>query len=180
MKKLTLSVILISILLSSCDFDLGSDPVDQNKIPELPPLTTEGKNTLGCLVNGKVWVAKVPINLSGDVAFQMGYDSITGHFGINSLWESQDYSIHQRLGFESYINNLIVGNYKLYRNPAFPDFIDKIWKSYWVKSNLLNQINIHYINKEKKIISGTFEFTVIDTINADTIKITDGRFDGRY
>jgi len=27
--------------------------------PELPPITHEGKNTFGCLVNGKVWVAEV-------------------------------------------------------------------------------------------------------------------------
>lgn len=37
MKKLTLPVILIPLILLSCDFGLGSDPNDQNNISVLSP-----------------------------------------------------------------------------------------------------------------------------------------------
>jgi hypothetical protein len=47
------SVILIvvtSSLLASCEL-LNIKPK-----PKLPPITSEGKNTFGCRVNGKVWL----------------------------------------------------------------------------------------------------------------------------
>ncbi|HRI33754.1 MAG TPA: hypothetical protein PLD02_08370 [Saprospiraceae bacterium] len=109
MKPITFLLISIILLISSCDFDLGSDPEDQNKIPELPPLTMVGKNTIGCKINGQNWVAKVDFNTVGDQAFQMDYDSITGHFGINSWYINMDRTKHQKLGFESYLNKNILG-----------------------------------------------------------------------
>ncbi|MEZ4909490.1 MAG: hypothetical protein R2774_01380 [Saprospiraceae bacterium] len=42
---------LCIILISSCN----KDPY-QDGTPELPPITMEGKNTLGFLLDGKVWV----------------------------------------------------------------------------------------------------------------------------
>lgn len=171
---------LISIILfASCESNYGPDPVDPNKPPELPPLTMEGKNTLGCKINGQNWVAYVGLNTVGDQAFRMGYDSTTGHFGINSWWINKDRTIHQKVGFESYLNNNILGQYTLYRDIASPDFING-FRYFWIDKNLNNQLDIIFYNKEKKIISGTFEFTVIDTVNADTLVITEGRFDGKY
>lgn len=44
-------IFFVTFVLSSCN----KDPY-QNGIPELPPITMEGKNTLGFLLDGKVWV----------------------------------------------------------------------------------------------------------------------------
>ncbi len=171
--------LLLLFTLMSCDDEVPDDP---NKPPELPPLTMEGKNTLGCKINGKNWVASVGFNLSGDQAFQMGYDSVSGHFGINALWKTTDKSIFERLGFESFISDNIIGRYSIARDSRSPDFIDidNRFKAYWLEPKLSNNVNIIFFNKFKKIISGTFEFTAIDTVNADTLIITEGRFDSKY
>jgi len=52
--KLLLSIIILSTILAvSCQ---------QEEIapPELPPITQEGANTFGCLINGEVWLPYTP------------------------------------------------------------------------------------------------------------------------
>lgn len=173
----TFSFLLLTLM--SCHEQLPDDP---NRSPELPPLTFEGKNTLGCKINGKNWVASVGFNLSGDQAFRMGYDSASGHFGINSWWKKEDGTVNQNVKFEAFIMDNIIGNYKLVSDIRTANFIDFYggYKRFWVDPLLANNIAIIFFNKLKKIIAGTFEFTVIDTINADTLIITEGRFDGQY
>lgn len=179
MKKL----IFLSILLLTSCVDFSPDPVDPNKPLELPPITMEGKNIIGCKVNGVVWVSYVPINTSGDEAFKMGYDSTDGHFGINSWWIRYDRTKDENLRFESYLSDTIVGLYKIKFVRLAPNYIiwrPKIIVSY-IDTNSNNYIHINYHDKNKRIISGTFEFVAIDTtVNKDTIRFTEGRFDGKY
>ncbi|MBK8242559.1 MAG: hypothetical protein IPK88_03970 [Saprospiraceae bacterium] len=179
MKKL----IFLSILILTSCVDFGPDPVDPNKPLELPPITMEGKNILGCKVNGQVWVSSVPFNLSGYNSFRMGYDSLSGHFGINSLWITPGNEIFENLKFESIVINKLVGDYKILRNINVANFIDVAninYNQYWIDNTPKNKLSITYANKLKNIISGTFEFTAIDTLHNDTLFITEGRFDGKY
>lgn len=47
---------LFCFLLIACKKE---DPA-LTPLEQLPPLTFEGKNTFGCLIDGGAWVAKVP------------------------------------------------------------------------------------------------------------------------
>ncbi len=60
LRPYTAALLLITcciLLLASCE----KDPYRHGE-PDLPPITMEGKNTLGFLLNGKVWVPyqKIP------------------------------------------------------------------------------------------------------------------------
>ncbi|HRI34786.1 MAG TPA: DUF6252 family protein, partial [Saprospiraceae bacterium] len=85
--------------------------------------------------------------------------------------------------FESIVINKLVGDYKILRNINVANFIDVAninYNQYWIDNTPKNKLSITYANKLKNIISGTFEFTAIDTLHNDTLFITEGRFDGKY
>jgi hypothetical protein len=61
MKKYYFILALILLSQTACKKDkhingTGTPPPQQQ---QLPPITTEGKNTFGCLVNGEVWLPEV-------------------------------------------------------------------------------------------------------------------------
>lgn len=58
-----LSLLCACFCLFLCPLFYGSCDEDKN---ELPPITMEGKNTFGCLANGKLWSSK------GALVFQGG------------------------------------------------------------------------------------------------------------
>jgi hypothetical protein len=58
---LTASFICCSLLFHSCTKTPDEPEPDPTPTPCtncLPPITTEGKNTFGCKVNGKIWLPK--------------------------------------------------------------------------------------------------------------------------
>ena len=54
MKKLLL-MLLATVFFTACNKD-DSFPPGTSEIDKLPPLTTVGANTVGCLVNGKAFL----------------------------------------------------------------------------------------------------------------------------
>jgi len=46
----------MSALFATCK--KKDPPIGTNAIAQLPPITTTGANTFGCLVNGEVWLPK--------------------------------------------------------------------------------------------------------------------------
>lgn len=174
--------LVLFISFQSCEDKSGSD--DMEGYPKtLRPITTTGDNVLACKVNGKLWESYVPINTSGLHAFRMAYDSVTGHFGINSWWiVDANPDIYQSVGFETYITKNVVGDYKVSYDKISHNYInfDSIYRPYLVDTNQINLIKIIYHNKLNRIISGTFEFYVISKELSDTIHVSEGRFDGTY
>src|SRR5580698_6146958 len=62
MKKILHSIIPLSLVFIFC---VGSCKRQSNSpTNQLPPLTTKGLNTFGCLVNGKIFVPQRPV---GDI-----------------------------------------------------------------------------------------------------------------
>ncbi len=178
---LSLSFLYIAIIFSSCD-DVGPEYVPYDGYPkQLTPFTTEGKGVLGCKVNGSLWESYVPINLSGDIAFQMGYDSTDGHFGLNTWWTTKDRHKDEKVGLEAKINPKVLGKYSILNSNSavYINYVPSR-KPFYVDTTITNELNLLFYNKEKKIISGTFYFTAITADKKDTVRITEGRFDGKY
>ena len=59
MKKYYFLLVYILLALPSCKKDKEISGGGGQTPQQLPPITTEGKNTFGCLVNGQVWLPEV-------------------------------------------------------------------------------------------------------------------------
>src|SRR5690606_10158538 len=70
------------VSLESCDlFEKVSKP--KTELEKLPPATQEGKNTFGCLVDGKAWVTRSSIDASA--FYQEGVLSIGAFIDRNNI-----------------------------------------------------------------------------------------------
>src|SRR5688572_4991119 len=61
-------------------FQLFFTSCEEDETEKLPPITTEGKNTLGCLINGKVWLP-VTSFLQGGIYAEL--QTVVDTVGIN-------------------------------------------------------------------------------------------------
>ncbi len=174
------AILLLPLLISSCK---QPDETSPPQLPKqtfcdtcLPPITTTGKKTFGCKVNGKVWLPKrgwtkpdMYADYYNNELIIYGYNDITTErlgFSIKPIADTATFTFpngHLESG---------VGAYSLIRDSRVIQFV----------SNPLNRgkIEILRFDLERGIFSGTFEFDVYDEYNqsnGDTIHITEGRFD---
>lgn len=171
--------LLVTLLsLSCCDKDgqifAGKD--------QLPPATQTGANTVGCLVNGKVFLPHQqgilsPVNcfyqfVNGDYYFTMAFGDMrgTGIEDVNiftskiNLQDGQTYLLNQGYGPD------IGGGAEYYT-----DLNNKF------NTNLINigELKITRIDVSKSIVSGTFWFDAINS-KGEKVEIREGRFDWNY
>lgn len=173
-------IILLTLLttLSCCNND---DDQPTNPIDQLPPATQTGEQTFGCLINGEPFVPP----RFGSNAPSVFYQFVDGAYtlGISArrgggpelksinlgcldmpLIDETNYTL---LEFET-------GNYFAeYRIGAGVVFEGSS------SSSTPGILTITNFDEENFIISGTFEFSIIDN-NGTTINITNGRFDLNY
>lgn len=169
MKNLSLlsaafSIILCPLLYSACNEDDN----------DLPPITMEGKNTFGCLVNGNIWTPSGRLGQPGLIAQMpssnwvwIGADNNDNNTGI-SLNLSDSGSIQAK----TYILKNDTSFYSEYNTR-----IGSIICFYKYNHVLSGQITLTKLDVTRRIISGTFEFTSYNPDCDDTIKVTNGRFD---
>ena len=179
------SMIVLSAVvgISSC----GKEKVVEPE-PDLPPLTTTGRMTFGCYVNGEPWVAKVP-------PFQPYYKPTGGGLHINNdnllLMFANKISTGNDDYFEviqfRFNKNLDIGiNYINYSQSAYKNFnrvncLGEIGDyTHEIDSTYSNNVEIFHFDLEKRIISGKFELRVVSLECRDTVLITDGRFDVKF
>lgn len=152
----------------------------------LPPETEQGKNTFGCLVNGKVWQ-----NGGSGVM----YSGLSARLDKNGLViyanNTDDPKIqHIKLMINSTIN---AAKYPINSTTySLLEHNESSCKCVFQSDSLYHQesfnIGVTYIDTINKILSGTFAFkaklkeTLPLTCDCDTsvISITNGRFDLHY
>lgn len=147
----------------------------QAELDKLPPITQEGKNTFGCLVNGKAFLpsgfdGKPNIHVVADPGYGDGDLFIKAYRFIDGLQESIS------LGSDSIRS---IGYYSIkslgktsaayeYKN-CYIIFIDSIYRT--------GYLNISKYDLGTGILSGTFDFALFRPDCGDTIWVTNGRFD---
>jgi hypothetical protein len=140
---------------------------------QLPPITQEGKNTFGFLLNGEVWLPKggllTPIL---DLSYDPNYNG--GAMSISAKRNLSDTNKNSLLLGGININK--IGKYKFERN-----FANVIYTSadcyYSDDAQITGFINITKLDLNGNgIISGTFEFKLIKD-GCPIINATEGRFD---
>jgi hypothetical protein len=170
MKKyfsLSMTIIFAGVLLtSSCDL------FDFSRKPKLPPITSEGKNTFGCMVDGKLWLPESRLGLTGfhaeaDANFLAIYADGESNTGITiGLIDSSGIKVNKEYALTVFLNQYFVES-SFISNGDWCDY-----RRYHTTSG-----RVTLSRKDRKAISGTFEFTVFNPDCGDTVKITDGRFD---
>jgi len=174
------SFLILSLASVSCKKD------DDN----LPPLTFEGKNTIGCKINGTPWMPK-GINAGGVFANPTsgGYYIDPFFFAGIHIWlrtNSGDGSIELFVRNYNSSGYLLPGRYSLNKNTgdvrfgvgqihSYGKYINN--EEYFSDSLHNGWIEILKSDSINKIISGRFEFVAYNNTNGLSFNITDGRFD---
>jgi hypothetical protein len=180
MKILNLTMLALGFLLlnaASCAKEDGDT---------LPPETQEGKNTFGCLVNGKVW-------LKGDSGF-MNHSLSASMYGDSCVIYANN-TADVKIQHLKLIINRKINTAKYYINSRTYSLLEHnesscncIFRSDSLYNQESSNISITYIDTTNRILSGTFAFkaklkeTLPLTCDCDTsdINITNGRFDLHY
>ena len=164
----------------SCQKD---DDSDLPPIEQLPPQTTVGANTAGCLVNGEVLIPKGNANESTlRCQYAKRGDEYTFILFIN---ENTNPSKSVRLLYSQ--------NYPLTENKAIPLTIPNVkqssWGDFFIAAGLIDtfstneeykgQLLILALDEKRRIISGTFSFKAVND-QGEIVEVSDGRFDMRY
>ena len=190
MKKITLLGIVALLVFGNC----SSKTYTTDPLPKLtlPDFTTEGKNTIGCIIDGNIWVpgGVVP---GKNTLLSGGAGMIPLHF---TFYKYRKYETYVRLptfyvsSLMSYTNvyrtlNFSVINTSLPSIGRFP-ITEIYYSSEFGGGSYIDKLNPPMVNFIKfdtiaRIISGRFEGVIYqDTSKTKPMKITDGRFDIRY
>ncbi len=162
--------IALCLLLCTCSKDKN----------ELPPITSRGANTFGCLVNGEPVVFTDINKMSG--GFKAQADSTYGWlpFDSSDIWiymESNNHTVN--LYLNNPMNNTFWNLNKTtftYPRIIFPkDYIviDGITTSEYTQGFFKSE----NFQSTQPIFSGTFEFECVNPKTCQTLKVTNGRLD---
>ena len=144
----------------------------------LPKATQSGENTMAAKVNGKPWQKKACVSCTGGgTGLKVTYED-RDFFAVTG--EDHDSGSRIALAISSLKS---VGTYSLNSNNVDYARLFKLDDGTYYYTSLKNtgQVTITKLDIANQIISGTFDFTAEDVNNpANTIKVTDGRFDIKY
>jgi hypothetical protein len=165
-------IVTLLLVLSSCEGCKKDEPKPKTELEKLPPATQEGKNTFGCLVNGKAFVPATSIDAGA--VYQLGILQIYATI----------YKPYLQFGMvilEKNYGQLTTTAYQLNR---FPDSScsatsQDVICDYNPQECIRGSIVLTKIDRVNYVISGTFDFILAKT-SCDTLNITSGRFDIRY
>jgi hypothetical protein len=165
-------VLAFSCKKKECD---NPDVVDGINLTELPPATMTGANTMGCLINGEVWLP-LSKNILGDLVYDINF-SVTsvdqGGVSVQAHRKYDDFYDRMSIGAEEAVD---VGIF------AIPSWINEYLDvnsncGYFdLDSTYNNFIEITKLDHNEEIVSGLYQMRVVND-ECDTLTITQGRFD---
>ncbi len=170
------AMIITSILFNSCD---NNDSTDCTGIDCLPPITQTGAGTFGCLVNGEPFFSFGEVNckyqlINGSYEFIVGFDRMSG-FPIDMSILSNRQSISEST-FQ--FTNCDVNN-SYCANVVFVSNLQEIIFNDTDNQNS-GSVTFNNFDETNQIVSGTFEFEILNPADNQIYQITEGRFDSFY
>ena len=138
----------------------------------LPAITTNGQNTFGCRVNGKVWLP-----LDGSFSPGVFVDVNATHLAIEGYNSTllENITIEVEPVTDTVYINFSTNNYF----KTWGTYLNKDLSKYFTADTIrIGYIHFLRVDYTKGVFSGTFAFDAYNNKN-DTVHITDGRFDIR-
>ena len=180
--KLSLSSFLLILLIANLHCKKSAPPSNI-----LPPMTQEGKNTFGSIVNGEVWI---PYYQCGLINFLTKCKELhTDVYKVDSTINlpldfelSTSREIKTGGSFSSFMFGATVLKTGKFDSVLIVTYVkDSIsYRPQYPLGNASNAITVTKIDTIKQIISGTFYFTLYSFSHDDSLVVTDGRFDVTY
>ncbi|PQJ31284.1 hypothetical protein BST92_04805 [Nonlabens arenilitoris] len=161
----------------SCEND---DSPECQGIDCLPPITQTGAGTFGCLVNGEPYFAFGGVNaqyqlVNGSYNLLIGFDRDVGFPESISIIGNGQINENGQYILGDPTNEILFGNIVFSYNEQSLEFNEN------TTSNLhLGTTTITKLDETNQIISGTFEFEILNLENNQVYQITEGRFDSFY
>jgi len=169
-KSICILLLTLPLLSVECE-----DPIAEEPPYELPPITQEGANTFGCLINGEVWIpgssdskiktidARYPLADIFDIYVTNTFDN-TDYFNIglkdtSNIWEGHTYRLYTKedASFAFELDDCLFVN------------------GYTGGQIVAGELFISRFDSGNRFVSGTFWFTAVS--DCDTVFVKDGRFD---
>lgn len=187
MKQLCcIAMLSVSLLCMYCG--KGTNYPPSPVVDTLPSVTAEGKNTVGCRINGEVFIPRGSVGLPNPSAY---YDPNAQGGSFNLTMTRFDPGDSIRRSFQIIVANLnktgvypivtpkkdVVFAYSRLRISTNTGCEYFGMDAEHVKQE--GQLVITKLDTEKKIVAGTFTCTLI-TAGCDTVRMTEGRFDMKY
>ena len=167
------SILLLGLITIFCT-GMMCECDDEPGEPQLPPETTTGENTFGCLVNGKVW-------RNGGVGFpnySLAVQQLNDTSVIIQAYRDNDTSYS---GFLLFVVDYELGvkRFNLNSNKTFITYTNLSYKNN--NECIYEKMNNGFIEFSRfdisqNIVSGIFQSNGYNT-NCGNIEITQGRFD---
>ncbi len=164
----TLFVPIILILILGCERN-PTGPSTSNIDTTLPPITTRGNNTFGCIFDSKLWLKE-------------NYSSISGEYG-------HGYMVITMKRTEIKNNDIIMirtPNNSVFRSGVYnfdSENINAYYRKgesyYYTNDSLGGILEITKLDSINFILSGKFKFKAVD-LNNNVVTIDSGRFDVKY
>ncbi|MFN8348750.1 MAG: DUF6252 family protein [Spirosomataceae bacterium] len=143
---------------------------------KLPAPTTEGLNTFGCKINGKVWIANgMPTGAGSpwtkpiEIEFNR-LSADTFYLFIHTTAQSKD-------RVQLTLSKAVVGVNLLNEREPFAVYYDDSFRHFFSRGANAGKVVITKLDTVNHIISGTFSFEGQEIVNKQTVSITEGRFD---
>ncbi|UUW08655.1 DUF6252 family protein [Flavobacterium plurextorum] len=180
MRKI-LPLFLILILFSSCDED-GSIFNGKDQLPEM---TNTGANTVGCLIDGRVFLPhQSGINASVNCYYQIegGEEYFVLNFADHRNEKNEMVivmlrKIHVKEGEIYKLDKTFSTSPEL--NGALGVYSTADSQLFYTSETITGELKITRLDISKSIIAGTFWFDAVNDKGVK-VKITEGRFDWNY
>ena len=183
-------IILLFCVVFAAPFWLAScikttDAPLPQPVLQLPPYTTEGKNTIGCLIDGEVFA--VTNNASGilcEYYFNSFEPQLYGTFGVYGKKISRPQR-YVGINIDTAVFDTGVYNIATFTNAlderATVMLEKESFQRFYCHRGMYGWLHIKKLDTTTKIASGTFEFDAVNENDpSDTVKIRQGRFDAKF
>ena len=183
LKQLYRKRVPVIICLSLSFLAMMCPKIDDTNPKNLPPITQNGANTFGCMVNNDIYEPSSNGLCDMCYPFFFNYNSKPPTLSINGD-DFNNANKYARIMGITVSGCDTVGHYKLgvqqYANSSYA-YIQKYNSNFSCETNNsdTSYVDITRLDTVRKIVSGTFSFGVRDSAN-NLIRIAKGRFDYKY
>ena len=169
-------IFINKIILSFCLISIATS-CKKTQLELLPPASTTGSNTFGCLIDGKAFIGKNSNEFfSTTVAVQGGYNK--GLLYILGSYYSAYVPGGGEFGVSIYIQTKHTGTITVPGNTGNSISYSNSAETFRFSSDMTHtsSVNITRFDTLANIYSGTFQGTLVDT-SGKVVNVSDGRFD---